>query len=128
MGLAGSAVADQQNIFPLLDELPVGEFADQRLVDRGLGVKAKAVEGFNDGEAGGLESAVFSIRLLLSAALASASASADFTCFISAVFSIYRILMPPMREEIRRFWNGLSAKSDQLSSEEMLTELDFYGV
>jgi hypothetical protein len=41
MRLAGSRVADQQDVFLSADILPAHQLPDRRLVDRGLGLKSK---------------------------------------------------------------------------------------
>ncbi len=58
MGLAGTAVADQQDVFPLFDILPSWQFTHQLLVDGGQGGEVEGIQGLHHGEAGLLDSPI----------------------------------------------------------------------
>ena len=58
MGLAGAAVADGDDVLPVLYVLAAGQHQHQGLVHRGDGHKVEGVQGLDGGEAGGPDPAL----------------------------------------------------------------------
>ena len=59
MGLASAAVADGDDILPVLDVFTPGQFHDQLFVHRGDGQEVEGVQAFDRGEAGGANAALY---------------------------------------------------------------------
>ena len=58
MGLAGAAVADGDDVLPVLYVLAAGQHQHQGLVHQGDGHKVEGVQAFDRGEAGGADPAL----------------------------------------------------------------------
>ena len=58
MGLAGAAVADGDDVLPVLYVLAAGQRQHQGLVHRGDGHEVEGVQGLDRGEAGGADPAL----------------------------------------------------------------------
>ena len=59
VGLAGAAVADGDDVFPVLDVFAPGQFHHQGLVHRGDGQEVECVQGFDGGEVRGPDPALY---------------------------------------------------------------------
>ena len=58
MGLAGTAVADGDDVLPMLDVFTAGQLQHRGLVQRGDGRKVEGVQTLDGGEAGGPDPAL----------------------------------------------------------------------
>ena len=59
VGLAGAAVADGDDVLPMLDVFTPGQFHDQGLVHRGDGQEVEGIQALDRGEAGGPYAALY---------------------------------------------------------------------
>ena len=59
VGLAGAAISDSDHVLPVLDVFTPGQFHDQGFVHRGDGQEVEGVQGFDGGETGGPDPALY---------------------------------------------------------------------